>query len=63
MMFLIRPALVLAQALSNHRAFLPPNKTPETGRYHTEEAYILQIAPSIFKVIVRSAYLLDQSSI
>lgn len=54
MFLLIRAALVLVQALSNHRAFLPPNKTPEKGRYHTEEPYVLQIAPSIFKVILRS---------
>lgn len=52
MLTLIRAALTLVQALSNHRAFLPPNKTPVKGRYHTEEAYVLQIAPSIFKVIL-----------
>jgi hypothetical protein len=62
MFLLIRAALVLVQALSNYRAFLPPNKTPEKGRYHTEEPYVLQIAPSIFKVILRSICLLDQSS-
>lgn len=58
MLLLIRSFLTLIQALSNHRAFVAPNKTPEKGRYHTEEAYILQIAPSVFKVTVH-AYLLD----
>ena len=52
MFLLIRAALVLVQAMSNHRAFLPPNQTPEKGRYHTEEPYVLQIAPLIFKVIL-----------
>ncbi|KAH0826283.1 hypothetical protein J3R83DRAFT_5756 [Lanmaoa asiatica] len=50
MLPLIRSALVLVQALSTHQAFSPPNKTPKKGRYHTEEAYVLQIAPSIFKL-------------
>lgn len=59
MFLLIRSTLVLIQALSNHRAFLPPNKTPEKGRYHTEEPYVLQMAPLIFKVILRSACLLN----
>lgn len=59
MFLLIRSTLVLIQALNNHRAFLPPNKTPEKGRYHTEEPYVLQMAPLIFKVILRSACLLN----
>ncbi|KAF8428414.1 hypothetical protein L210DRAFT_3419516 [Boletus edulis BED1] len=50
MFLFVRAALILVQALSNHRAFLPPNKTPEKGRYHTEEPQLLQIAPSIFKL-------------
>ena len=62
MLPLIRATLILVQALSTHRAFLPPNKTPEKGRYHTEEPYVLQIAPSIFKVILRSICLLDKPS-
>ena len=61
MSLLIRAALVLVQVLSNHRAFLPPNKTPEKGRYHTEEPYVLQIAPLVFKVIFRCVCFLDQS--
>ncbi|KAG9308892.1 hypothetical protein JVU11DRAFT_11352 [Chiua virens] len=50
MLLLIRAALVLVQALCNHCAFVPPNKTPEKGRYHTEEPCALRIAPAIFKL-------------
>ncbi|KAG8214284.1 hypothetical protein J3R82DRAFT_7429 [Butyriboletus roseoflavus] len=50
MLPLIRAALVLVQAFSNHLAFSPPNKTPMKARYHTEEACILQMAPLIFKL-------------
>ena len=56
MFLLIRSVLVVTQALSNHWAFVPPNKTPEKGRFHTEEAYFLQIAPTIFKVNLGSAF-------
>ncbi|KAF6742925.1 hypothetical protein DFP72DRAFT_1178665 [Ephemerocybe angulata] len=45
----IRIALVIAQALLNGLACTPPNPTPQNRRYHTEEMYILQIAPLIFK--------------
>ena len=32
-------------------ALTPPNPTPSKGRYYTEQMYILQIAPLIFKVL------------
>jgi hypothetical protein len=49
-MSLVRVSLIAAQAISNHLAYTPPNPTPSKGRYHTEELYVLQIAPLIFKV-------------
>lgn len=49
-MSLARVALVVIQAVCNQLACTPPNPTPAKGRYHTEELYILQIAPLIFKV-------------
>ncbi|KIJ59648.1 hypothetical protein HYDPIDRAFT_140433 [Hydnomerulius pinastri MD-312] len=50
MSLLIRASLVFVQAVCNHLACTPPNKTPSKGRYHTQEAYVLQIAPLIFKI-------------
>ncbi|KAJ3561789.1 hypothetical protein NP233_g9981 [Leucocoprinus birnbaumii] len=44
-----RVALVLIQAFANQLACTPPNPTPPKGRYHTDELYIFQIAPFIFK--------------
>ncbi|KXN85401.1 hypothetical protein AN958_11373 [Leucoagaricus sp. SymC.cos] len=44
-----RVALVCIQAFANQVATTPPNPTPPKGRYHTDELYILQIAPLIFK--------------
>ncbi|KAF9078554.1 hypothetical protein BDP27DRAFT_1309752 [Rhodocollybia butyracea] len=52
-MSLIRVSLVIIQALANHWAFTSPNPTQEKSRYHTEEPYILQIAPLIFKTHMR----------
>ncbi|KAF9495908.1 hypothetical protein BDN71DRAFT_806382 [Pleurotus eryngii] len=49
-MSLARVVLVLIQAVSNQWACTPPNPTPPKARYHTDELYILQIAPLIFKV-------------
>ncbi|KAJ8514230.1 hypothetical protein ONZ45_g8208 [Pleurotus djamor] len=49
-MSLPRVVLVLIQAFANHIAFIPPNPTPQKARYHTDELYILQIAPLIFKI-------------
>lgn len=49
-MSISRVALVLVQAFANQLACTPPNPTPSKGRYHTDEIYILQIAPFIFKV-------------
>ncbi|KAG6329560.1 hypothetical protein ID866_9528 [Astraeus odoratus] len=45
-----RTALVLVQASFNQAACTPPHKTPEKFRYHTEEPFLLQIAPLIFKL-------------
>lgn len=58
MSLLVRSSLVLVQALCNQIACTPPNKTPSKGRYHTEEASILQLAPLMFKVINLLALLL-----
>lgn len=49
-MSLARVILVTVQAVCNGLACTPPNPTPQNRRYHTEEMYILQIAPLIFKV-------------
>ncbi|TFK20029.1 hypothetical protein FA15DRAFT_625966 [Coprinopsis marcescibilis] len=48
-MSLSRVALVVIQAFCNGLACTPPNPTQQKQRYHTEEMYILQIAPLIFK--------------
>ncbi|PFH45538.1 hypothetical protein AMATHDRAFT_200517 [Amanita thiersii Skay4041] len=48
-MSLARALVVTIQAVCNHLACTPPNPTPQKGRYHTDEPWILQIAPSIFK--------------
>jgi len=45
-----RVAFVTVQAFSYQLALTPPNPSPSKGRYHTEQLYILQIAPLIFKV-------------
>lgn len=47
---LSRASLVFVQAAFNQAACTPPNKTPPKFRYHTEEPFLLQIAPLIFKV-------------
>ncbi|RDB23118.1 hypothetical protein Hypma_009919 [Hypsizygus marmoreus] len=49
-MSLVRAMLVTIQAISNQIACTPPNPTPLKGRYHTEEMFILQIAPLVFKI-------------
>jgi len=48
-MSLARAILVMVQAFSNGLACTPPNPTPPNARYHTEEMYILRIAPLVFK--------------
>ncbi|KAJ6623548.1 hypothetical protein B0H10DRAFT_1786420 [Mycena sp. CBHHK59/15] len=50
-MSLLRVILVGVQAASNHLAFTPPNPSSSKGvsRFHTEELYVLQIAPFISK--------------
>ncbi|KIM65860.1 hypothetical protein SCLCIDRAFT_111826 [Scleroderma citrinum Foug A] len=45
-----RASLVFVQAAFNQAACTPPNKTPEKFRYHTQEPFLLQIAPLIFKL-------------
>jgi len=49
-MSLTRVVLVCIQAVCNQIALTPPNPTLVKNRYHTEELYILQIAPLIFKI-------------
>ncbi|KAF8236633.1 hypothetical protein L208DRAFT_1251306 [Tricholoma matsutake] len=49
-MSLARITLLIVQAACNQQACTPPNPTPSKGRYHTDELYILQIAPLIFKI-------------
>ena len=49
-MSLARVALVTVQAICYQIALTPPNPSPSKGRYHTQQLYILQIAPLIFKV-------------
>ncbi|KAG6331752.1 hypothetical protein ID866_7338 [Astraeus odoratus] len=44
-----RAALVVLQATFNQTACTPPNKTQAKFRYHTEEPYLLQIAPLVIK--------------
>ncbi|KAG0694770.1 hypothetical protein DFH29DRAFT_958723 [Suillus ampliporus] len=50
MSLILRCSLVIAQAFCNQIACTPPNKTSSKLRYHTDEAFVLQIAPLIFKV-------------
>ena len=52
-MSLTRAALVVVQAFANGVVCTPPNPTPKKQRYHTEQMYILQIAPAVFKVCMR----------
>ncbi|KAL4073191.1 hypothetical protein V8B97DRAFT_1916593 [Scleroderma yunnanense] len=44
-----RASLVLLQAIFNQAACTAPNKTHTKFRYHTDEPFLLQIAPLIFK--------------
>lgn len=44
----LRATLVVIQALFTQIATTPPNKTPSKGRYHTDEFFILRMAPFIF---------------
>lgn len=46
----LRATLVVIQALFTQIATTPPNKTPSKGRYHTDEWFILRVAPFIFAV-------------
>ncbi|KAM6496509.1 hypothetical protein JOM56_006982 [Amanita muscaria] len=48
-MSLVRATLTVVQAVANHMAFTPPNPSNTKQRYHTEEWWVLQIAPFIFK--------------
>ncbi|KAJ7589832.1 hypothetical protein C8J56DRAFT_1004052 [Mycena floridula] len=49
-MSLTRAALICVEALFNQLACTSPNPTAAKDRYHTDELYILQIAPLIFKI-------------
>ena len=49
-MSLARASLVVVQAFANGIVCTPPNPTSQKQRYHTEQMYILQIAPAVFKV-------------
>jgi len=49
-MSLARASLVVIQAFANGIVCTPPNPTSQKQRYHTEQMYILQIAPAVFKV-------------
>ncbi|THH16709.1 hypothetical protein EW146_g3979 [Bondarzewia mesenterica] len=44
----LRATLVVVEALCVQFATTPPNKSPNQGRYHTEEILILRAAPFIF---------------
>jgi len=55
-MSLTRAALVVIQAFANGIVCSPPNPTPQKQRYHTEQMYILQIAPAVFKVCVHRLF-------
>ncbi|KAF8624983.1 hypothetical protein AX15_005616 [Amanita polypyramis BW_CC] len=49
-MSLLRAVLSSLQAVANHLACTPPNPTTAKQRYHTEEWWVLQIAPLVFKI-------------
>ncbi|KAJ8089712.1 hypothetical protein PM082_014980 [Marasmius tenuissimus] len=47
-MSLTRTGLTCVQAVAHYYAMTPPHKTKNKDRYHTEEIWILQIAPYVF---------------
>ncbi|KAJ7709801.1 hypothetical protein B0H17DRAFT_915497 [Mycena rosella] len=51
-MSLVRAILIVIQAICNQMAFTPPNPSVAKGvsRFHTNEPYLLQIAPFISRV-------------
>ncbi|KAK2459460.1 hypothetical protein APHAL10511_008520 [Amanita phalloides] len=53
-MSLPRALLTSAQAFANHLACTPPNPSLQKHRYHTEQCWLLQIAPFVFRA---SSYL------
>lgn len=55
-MSLVRAVLTSSQAWANQLACTPPNPTPPNQRYHTEQHWILQIAPLIFRIHQYLAY-------
>ncbi|KAJ6596995.1 hypothetical protein DFH09DRAFT_1071942 [Mycena vulgaris] len=58
-MSLVRVILIGTQAACNHMAFTPPNPSIAKGvsRFHTDELYLLQIAPLISKIHMRTVWL------
>ncbi|EGN93919.1 hypothetical protein SERLA73DRAFT_189043 [Serpula lacrymans var. lacrymans S7.3] len=50
MSLVVRALLVSVQAIGNQLACTPPNATNVKTRYHTNEPYILQMAPLMFKI-------------
>ncbi|KAJ7109487.1 hypothetical protein C8R44DRAFT_289465 [Mycena epipterygia] len=57
-MSLLRVTLICIQAGCNHLAFTPPHPSIAKGvsRFHTDEAYLLQIAPFISRVHQRTVW-------
>ena len=49
-MSLVRAALSLAQATANHLACTPPHPSQPRLRYHTEQWWLLRIAPLVFRI-------------
>ncbi|KAK7034571.1 hypothetical protein VNI00_012200 [Paramarasmius palmivorus] len=49
-MSLVRASLTIAQAIVHHHAMTAPNPTRDKTRYHTEEWWVLQIAPHVFRM-------------
>jgi hypothetical protein len=49
-MSLAHATLVAVEVVCTQLAATPPNKTPSKGRYHTEEIFVLRIAPFLFAV-------------
>ncbi|KAG7095859.1 hypothetical protein E1B28_006551 [Marasmius oreades] len=55
-MSLARAVLSCTQAVAHRYAMTPPNKTQPKDRYHTEEPWVLQIAPYVFYVRIRPSF-------
>ncbi|KAJ7271883.1 hypothetical protein B0H12DRAFT_1008266 [Mycena haematopus] len=55
---LVRVMLICVQAICNHMAFTPPNRSIAKGvsRFNTDEPYLLQIAPLVAKLHQRMVW-------